>query len=79
MASVYRRLNWARQMLEYTIAEHRTELERAGLRLYVATHSVASGRMDRYISVDGPILANVSPGAKCDLFSETLRGLLLQE
>jgi hypothetical protein len=53
VATVYRRLNWARQMLERTISEHRAELERAGLRLHVATHSEASGRLDRYITVGG--------------------------
>src|ERR687885_52550 len=38
-APVSRRLSWPRQMLEQTISHHRAELERAGLRMHVATHS----------------------------------------
>ena len=62
VATVYRRLSWSRQMLEQTISQHRAELERAGLRLHVATHSEASGRLDRYITVDGTRYSTLSRG-----------------
>ena len=62
VATVYRRLSWSRQMLEQTISQHRAELERAGLRLHVATHGEASGRLDRYITVDGTRYSTLSRG-----------------
>jgi hypothetical protein len=53
IATVYRRLGWTRQQLEQVIITHRDTLAQAGMRLHVATHDAASGRRERYISVDG--------------------------
>jgi hypothetical protein len=53
VAEIYRRLGWRRQEFERLVQAHRDELGRAGVRLHVATKEAASGRRDRYITIDG--------------------------
>lgn len=53
VAEIYRRLGWTRQAFERLVQAHREGLGRAGVRLHVATKEAASGRRERYITVDG--------------------------
>jgi hypothetical protein len=53
VALVYRRLGWSRQVFEQVIQQYRELLAARGMRLYVATKDAASGRQERYITVDG--------------------------
>jgi hypothetical protein len=53
VATIYRRLGWSRQVFEQVVQTHREQLARAGVRLHVATKDAASGRRERYITIDG--------------------------
>jgi hypothetical protein len=53
MAVIYRRLGWTRQVFERLVQTHRSQLAGAGVRLHVATKDAASGRREKYITVDG--------------------------
>lgn len=53
VAVLYRALGWSRQQLERLIQTERAQLAGMGVRLHVATKAAASGRRERYITVDG--------------------------
>ncbi len=53
VAVLYRTLGWSRQQLERLIQTERAQLGVVGVRLHVATKAAASGRRERYITVDG--------------------------
>ncbi len=53
VAVLYRALGWSRQQLEQLIQTERARLASLGVRLHVATKAAASGRRERYITVDG--------------------------
>jgi len=53
VAVLYRALGWSRQQLERLIQTERAPLGVVGVRLHVATKEAASGRRERYITVDG--------------------------
>jgi len=53
VAVVYRSLGWSRQQFERLIQTERAALGQLGVRLHVATKDAASGRRERYITVDG--------------------------
>lgn len=53
VAAIYRRLGWSRQVFEQVVQTHRAQLARAGVRMHVATKDAASGRRERYITIDG--------------------------
>lgn len=53
VAALYRQLGWSRQAFERLIQHERLPLAERGVRLHVATKDAASGRRERYITVDG--------------------------
>lgn len=53
VAVLYRALGWSRQQFEQLIQTERVSLGVLGVRLHVATKDAASGRRERYITVDG--------------------------
>jgi hypothetical protein len=53
VAGLYRTLGWSRQQFEHLIQTERSILGQLGVRLHVATKDAASGRRERYITVDG--------------------------
>ena len=53
VASIYRRLGWARQEFERVVQVNRSLLGQWGVRLYVAPKAAASGRREQYITVEG--------------------------
>ena len=53
VAVLYRALGWSRQQFERLIQTERAPLGALGVRLHVATKAAASGRRERYITVDG--------------------------
>jgi hypothetical protein len=53
VAVLYRALGWSRQQFERLIQTERAQLGVVGVRLHVATKAAASGRRERYITVDG--------------------------
>jgi hypothetical protein len=53
VATLYRRLGWSRQVFEQLIGQERQRLAQLGVQLHVATKDAASGRRERYITVDG--------------------------
>jgi len=53
VASIYRRLGWSRQEFERVVQANRGLLGQWGVRLSVAPKVAASGRRERYITVDG--------------------------
>jgi hypothetical protein len=53
VATIYRQLGWTRQAFERVIQTHRDRLGSMGVRLHVATKDAASGRRERYITIDG--------------------------
>ena len=53
VASIYRRLGWSRQEFERVVQANRVLLGQWGVRLSVAPKEAASGRQERYITVDG--------------------------
>ncbi len=53
VASIYRRLGWSRQEFERVVQANRGLLAQWGVRLFVAPKVAASGRRERYITVDG--------------------------
>jgi hypothetical protein len=53
VAVLYRALGWSRQQFEHLIQTERMTLGHLGVRLHVATKASASGRRERYITVDG--------------------------
>ncbi len=63
VATIYRKLQWTRKHFEQVINAHRGQLHEAGVRLHVATKDAASGRQERYVTVDGTRYAALSrPG-----------------
>lgn len=53
VAVLYRTFGWSRQQFERLIQTERVTLGQLGVRLHVATKEAASGRRERYITVDG--------------------------
>jgi hypothetical protein len=53
VAVIYRQLGWSRQTFERCIQRERDALATHGVQLHVATKDAASGRRERYITVDG--------------------------
>jgi hypothetical protein len=64
VASIYRRLGWSRQEFERVVQANRGLLGQQGVRLSVAPKEAASGRRERYITVDGMRYSAMSRGER---------------